>query len=191
MPVRMSIRIDTKPMDGYRDLLKNAQRANEQIMAETVAKHESDYLAPMRDMDPGPSQHGAQKGAWSTNPAADERARAWYWYAVNNRLIPSDPVTGAYIRTGQLNRQWRLTARGNRLSMENLSAVSAYVFSFAQNIRARGGKPNPGHIRTGHPLEAQVMGTQVLTRIIADTQVSWAQSIAASVAAGQYRIVVP
>lgn len=191
MPIRIAVQINTRPLDGLQSMLKNVQKVNEAIVAQVAAKHEGDYLAPMRDLDPGPSQHGAKRGAWSTNPEADARARRWWWWAVHTRKVPSDPITGAYIRTGQLNRQWRFVARKDRFVLENSSPIAAYVFSFAQNIRARGGKPNPGHIRTGHPLEAQVIATGILARLRTDVAAAYSQTVAASVAAGEYTIVVP
>jgi hypothetical protein len=61
----------------------------------------------------------------------------------------------------------------------------------ARYVRARGGRPNPGHIRTRWSEVTKNTANEVLLIVIRDVQFGWSASIAASVAAGQYRIVVP
>lgn len=181
MTIRISVRSDPKPLDGYAAFLRNVQRANSDILRMTAQKNINVYLRPMEQVNPGPSQHGARAGAWSTDPAADARARRW-WFAnyPNGRA-----------RTGNLNRAWVLVTRGNRLSLENNSRGAAYVFSFAQTPRARGGRPNPGHIRTGWPQAVRRVGLEVMDMILGDVQLAYSRSIAASVATGQFRVVIP
>jgi hypothetical protein len=181
MTTRISIKSDLKPLKGYSSLLKNVKQANTDILNLSVQKHINRYLRPMELMNPGPSLHGGGERAWSTDPAANRRAQRWFFANYPN----------GFRRTGALNRAWRLTARGLRLSLENASRAASYVFSFAKNVRARGGRPNPGHIRTGHPQLAQQTARQVLDMILDDHRLAWSKSVAASVAAGIYRIVVP
>lgn len=181
MAIRMSVKYDTTELDGYSAFLKNAQKANRDIVAMTTQKNINKYIRPMEAIDPGPSQHGGGRGAWSTNPAADARARRW-WFANYPNGRP---------RTGQLMRQWVFVLRGDRLVLENRSPVIGYVGSMARRLRARGGRPNPGHLRTGWPQAIRQTATTVLDMVIEDVRLGWSTSIAASVAAGQYRIVVP
>jgi hypothetical protein len=181
MAIRMSVTIDTQPLTGYKALLKNAQRANTDIVKFTTQKNINRYMRPMEQMNPGPSLHGAKRGAWSTDPAADARARRWWWANFPNGRQ----------RTGSLNKRWLFVLRGNRLSLENTNPAAAYVFSFAKTPRARGGRPNPGHIRTGWPQASRQAASEVLGMVIVDVRLGWSRSIAASVAAGAYRIVVP
>jgi hypothetical protein len=183
--IRLSAVFDFKPLDGFLALAGNAERANDEIIDRTLAANENAYLQPMQAIDPGPSQH---RGRWSTNPAANRKAQRWYWMAVNKGLINAD-ASGRYIRTGDLNRQWRIVRRGSRISLENTSPKARYVMSMAQTVTARGGVPNPGHIDTGWSGAAKNTATTVIREITTDVNAAWVQTVGASVGSGQYRVV--
>lgn len=182
MAIRMSIKADLTPFDGLEALLGNAERATSQIMQGVVNKHGTKLLRPIRRFGPGKSRHGAKRGAWSTNFAADARARRWWFANHGNR---------PYRRTGKTGKAWVFVVRNNRMSLENASPAAKYVFSFAAKPRARGGRPNPGHIRTGWPSKGRLKATAVLDTAKDLVEDSFARSIVASVAKGRFTIVVP
>ena len=183
--IRLSAVFDFRPLDGCEALLGNAERANDEIIDRTLAQNENAYLQPMRQMDPGPSQH---RGRWSTNAIANEKARRWWWRAVNKGLVNADS-SGRYIRSGELNKQWRILRRGSRISLENTSPKARYVYSMAQTVVARGGVPNPGHIDTGWSSTAKTTTDTVVREVVSDVQTGWYRTMTASVASGQVRIV--
>jgi hypothetical protein len=186
--IRVSAVFNWRPFEGFQSFAANAERANEQIVDLTLQRNINEYLRPMEAIDPGPSRHGGGAGRWSTNAAANRRAQKWYWMAVNKGLIKAD-ASGRYIRSGGLNRQWRITRRGNRISLENTSPKAKYVMSMAETVTPNGGVPNPGHIDTGWSREAKRAAAEVVGAVVSDVSFGYAQTIAASVGAGQYRVV--
>jgi hypothetical protein len=77
---------------------------------------------------------------WSYDPAAQRRARAWY-YA--NRVDP-DSAGGRYARTGGLEEDWRVegdyTPAGGVTTIANPNPQAKWVYGMAQV---------PSHARTG------------------------------------------
>lgn len=190
MAIRMSVSADLTAVDGLEAFAANANRAVTQIMQGVVEKHGATYLRSIRRKGgPGRSRHGAGLGAWSTNRAADARARRWWFWAIGSGKIKT--AGGRYVRTGKLNKQWTLTVRKNRLSLENTSERAKWVYSFAKTPRARGGRPNPGHIRTGWPQKTRAKAQKLLEDARLDVSIAYRKSIAASVASGEFVIVVP
>jgi hypothetical protein len=183
--IRLSAVFDFKPLDGFEAFAQNAERANGEIIDLTLQQNINEYLRPMEQIDPGPSQH---RGRWSDNSKANRKAQRWWWMAVNKGLVNADS-SGRYIRSGNLNKQWRILRRGSRISLENTSPKARYVYSMAQTVVARGGRPNPGHIATGWSSAAKTTAAEVISAVTADVSFGYSQSIAASVGAGQYRIV--
>lgn len=179
--IRISIQAHIKPLEGYAALLGNAERATQDILRLVTQRNLNTYMRMMEAIDPGPSQHGGGRGAWSTDPAADNRARRW-WFANYPAGRP---------RTGGLMRAWVFTVRGNRLSLENTSPAGKYVLSMARQPRARGGRPNPGHIRTGWPQETRRVAQQVMAQVADDVHVAWSRSLMASAARGEFTVIVP
>ena len=185
MAIRIKITADLTAFDGLEALIGNAQRAATEIMDGVEKKHGTRLVRPLRTLRPGRSRHGAKKGAWSTNPVSDAKARRW-WYANHG--------PGPYRRTGKTNRAWFLQQKGGKLVLENLAAksngqfVGKYIFSLSG--RARGGRPNPGHIRTGWPQKSRKAAFKVIEEAIDIVELSYAKSLAASVAAGKFKIVV-
>jgi hypothetical protein len=178
---------DTSGLTGYVDLLKQAPRMVEMVVSGTVEKNQRRYLDAMHQLDPGPSQH---RGRWSTDPAANARARRGYWARVRRGEIRANPITGAYIRTGELARGWRLVANKNFTTLFNPAQASAFVYTFGA-IVARGGRPNPGHIATRWPQEATTTALLSTNAMINDVHRGIGATIAASVRAKQLRVVIP
>ena len=190
MAIRASIRADLHALDGLEAYLANTERATNQIMKGVVDKNGNKYLKKIRRKGgPGRSKHGASSGAWSTNSAADDRARRWWFWAVGSGKIRT--AGGRYIRTGGLQKRWVLVVRKNRASLENSDPRAKYVFTFAQRPRARGGRPNPGHIRTGWPQDQRRKALAALDALKSDVSFAFGRSVAASVANGQFTIVIP
>ena len=183
--IRLSAVFNFRPFVGFEAFAHNAERANEAIIDLNLQRNINSYLRPMEQIDPGPSQH---RGRWSRNARANRKAQRWWWMAVNKGLVNAD-ASGRYIRSGNLNKQWRITRRGSRISLENTSPKARYVYSMAETVQARGGVPNPGHIETGWSAAAKTAAAEVVTAVVDDVSFSYAQSVAASVGAGQYRIV--
>jgi hypothetical protein len=183
----LEVRVDTSGLQGYSALLRQADRMIAEVVERTVPRHHNEYLQPIQTADPGPSQH---RGRWSTNPAANARARRGYWARVRAGLIPADPVTGAYIRTGNLARQWQLAAMRNKVVLFNESAAIKYVSTFGPFV-PNGGQPNPGHLFTGWPQQNTALAQVLIRTMVRDVLRGVSSSIAASVAAGRYRVVVP
>lgn len=185
MAIRAAVKADLKPLDGLASLFKNINKAAEQIMGEVADKRGKRLLKPMHNLDPGKSKHGAGLGAWSTNKAADARARGW-WFA----HFPKGRQ-----RTGKTNKAWVLVARktGRRtsLALENNSQGARYTFSFAKNVKPRGGRPNPGHIRTGWPKKTRKVGLKVLEDARDLVEDAYAETVAASISTGKFKVVVP
>lgn len=185
--IRLSTVMDFKPFDGFEAIANNAERANEQIIDQTLQRNINAYLRPMEQIDPGPSRHGGGEGRWSPNRAANRRAQRWWWMAVNKGLVRAD-ASGRYIRSGGLNKQWRILRRGSRISLENTSPKARYVYSMAATV-VSDGTPNPGHTDTGWSAAAKTAATGVLSAVADDVSFSWSQTVGASIGAGQFRVV--
>lgn len=182
----IEVRVDTSGLVGYSALLKQADRMIGEVVTGTVNRHGDEYLQPIRQADPGPSQHG---GRWSTDPAANARGRRGYWARVRSGQIRANPLTGAYIRSGNLMRQWQLTANVNKVTLHNDSPAIKYVSTFS--VRPTPGQPNPGHFLTGWPQENTRLAIALINRMIVGGNMGISASIRASVAAGRYQVVVP
>lgn len=109
---------------------------------------------------PGPSQHG---GRWSDDPAANERARRYYWWAVGAGVINADPITGAYIRSGEYGQSWYLAFSADQgiyaIRFGSTMPGAAYVGG-SLNQRSRGEAvrwQNPGHGATGWPVQVDTV----------------------------------
>jgi hypothetical protein len=189
--IRIAIQSNTRQLDGYAAYLAHARQANIDTLKLTIQKNTNKYLRPMEAIDPGPSQHGGGAGDWSTDPTANRRAQRWWWANVRAGTVNANPTTGAYIRTGGMGRRWKFVTRGNRTSLENTSAGASYTLSMARIPRARGGRPNPGHIRTGWPQVTRATALAVMEMVIDDVQLAQSKTIAASVASGSYKVVIP
>ncbi len=186
MPIRMTVRIENKELDGYRLLVGNANRMIAEVVGATVKKHQPRYLEPVRTADPGPSQHS---GRWSTIPADNARARRGYWARVRSGQINADPVTGAYIRSGDIARQWQMNAKRNRVALFNDSPAIKYVSTLGA-ILARGGQPNPGHILTGWPQKNTALAIVAVNTMVNDVQSGIAATTKASIKAGSLKVVI-
>jgi len=192
MAIRAAVRSDLKPLDGLEAFFKNINKAAEQIMGEVADKRGKRLLKPMHNLNPGKSKHGARRGAWSTNPARDTKARKW-WFA----NFKNEP----YRRTGKTNKAWVLVARktGRRtsLALENVATdkdgkpIAKFIYSFAKNPKPRGGRPNPGHIRTGWPKKTRKVGLAVLEDARELVEDAFAETVAATVSTGKFKVVVP
>lgn len=176
MAIRLKVKADITPIKGASELLSNMDNAMSAILETVTQTNINKYLRPMEQIDPGPSRH---RGRWSTDPGANPRARRWFFANYPN----------GYTRTGELNRKWRIVVRGKRLSLENNARGARYVFTMAKNIRARGGRPNPGHIDTGWPQEGQRVAREVLDMVIEDVSLAHSRSLMASMSNGRYTIV--
>lgn len=183
MVARVALRSDLRALDGYEAFVKNARRASGQLIQLTVQRNINTYLRPMEQINPGPSKHGGKARDWSTNEAAGRKAQKW-WFA----NLREGKVGGG--STGAMMRAWAFTLRKNILSLENTHPGFPYVGSFAQSARARGGRPNPGHIRTGWPQAIRRTGLEVMDTVLSDVQLAYVSSIAASVAAGRFVVQV-
>lgn len=79
---------------------------------------------------------------WSTNPAANARARRWYFA----NMVPKGSKGGRYQRKGTLERAWdvkiSVTGEGGAVLIENDSPGAVYVV---------GERQVPSHYLTGWP----------------------------------------
>lgn len=84
---------------------------------------------------------------WSFNPAAQARARAWYFANV----VPKGSKGGRYKRTGAMDKATQVTGNftktGGVITLGNNALGSLYVFGFRQV---------PGHSAAGHPRFGEV-----------------------------------
>lgn len=187
MPVGFRFRADTSGLDGYADLMRQSKRMVNKVASRTVKKNNRHYLEPIQNADPGPSRH---RGQWSTNPAANARARRGYWARVRSGTIRANPTTGAYIRSGRLQRGWRLAAINNQVILFNIYPVIDYVSTFGA-IYANGGQPNPGHILTGWPQQNVSLALILVNTMANDVLRGIEASVVASVKSGRYTVVIP
>lgn len=84
------------------------------------------------------------KFIWSNDPAAQRRARGWWFNAVRKGLVPT--ANGRYARTGLLQRSWELTSRIENyfggITLTNKRKGAEFVV---------GARQVPSHARSGYP----------------------------------------
>lgn len=86
---------------------------------------------------PGPSVHPF---VWSYNKAANDRARRWWFMAIDKGLVRTDGVR--YVRSGELGESWEMIydASNGTITFFNSADGAGYVI---------GDRQIPGHRRTG------------------------------------------
>ena len=182
MTIRAAVRADLTPLEGAESFFKEAPKATERVLEGVKKKHGKRLIRPLHKMSPGRSKHG---GRWSTNPAANRRARGW-WFANRSKIKP---------RSGKLRKQYimavRKTPRRVSLTIENPSSKAHFVFSNAKKARADGGRPNPGHIATKWPQKSREVSLKQLEIAKGKVEDAYQASAVASIAKGRFVIVVP
>lgn len=157
--LRLDVTRHFEPLD---DLIAFADSFDE--IAGEIAQEVQQEIEPLAldelDTYPGPSQH---RGRWSDDPAANERARRYYWWAVGAGVINADPVTGAYIRSGGYGESWYVAFSADQglfaIRIGSTMPGAAYVGG-TLNQRSRGEAvrwQNPGHSATGWPVQVDTV----------------------------------
>lgn len=138
IPIQTEIFVDTDILDEWSSILSrwgSLAKGTAQSVTRFVRKGATAELT----REPGSPVYPY---VWSLNPAANARARRWYFA----NKVPKGSRGGRYRRTGAMLKAWKIkvAVRNDRalITMENPSLGAEYVQGRFQIF---------GHIRTGWP----------------------------------------
>ena len=160
--ISVTVTTDTRLID---DLSAYSDSLNTIVgeLAGEVQREVAPLLLPELQFYPG--QRGDEVFIWSPDPAADARARRYYFAAIRRGEIATDGEH--YIRTGGYGESWQMTF-GN-----SGSAFVIRIFSTMPGSIYVGGSLNqrsvnearewqiPGHTTTGWPIQVETVNFHI------------------------------
>jgi hypothetical protein len=156
-------------------------------MVADVARNISSEAGQIMARTPGASKHGGQARDWSISSriyklpggniarTAGGHARAW-WFA-------QEPKPQ---RSGKVSSAWEFRTDNVTFIIENRNPRASFVYSFAETLRPRGGRPNPGHIRTGWPQQGKKNADETMSLFARKYRDMWRNTFSASIRAGRF-----
>jgi hypothetical protein len=134
---------DVRPLAALLTVLDDSEDIIQDAVRYAVRRTANPTLAAV-NFAPRPAVHPF---VWSLNPAANERARRWYFAAVKRGEIPTDGTR--YVRTGRLNASFDIATEQ---SDDGFSAVFGTDFDKASYVvgdMTGNLEQVPGHRTTG------------------------------------------
>jgi hypothetical protein len=134
--VSASVDVDTDVLDAIRSTVGQSAPVMETLVRRRVRNTRSQIKAELK----APNEFPELPFVWSYDPAAQARARRWYFA----NKVPKGSKGGRYQRTGDIEAAWDITfvddVEGASIQLENDAPGAEYVY---------GDKQVPSHYLTG------------------------------------------